>query len=55
MTSIDMFSERIETVEKILQNYYSDQFLKVISIKCVPGSRQGGYKIKILLLFDKKL
>lgn len=39
---VDEFSERIETLEIILQNYYDDKFLKILELDCKPGSRKGG-------------
>jgi hypothetical protein len=45
---VDEFSERIETLEIILQNYHDDKFLKILDIDCKPGSRKGGeIKMKI--------
>lgn len=39
---VDEFSERVDTLEIILQNYYDDKFLKISKIDCKPGSRKGG-------------
>lgn len=42
--SVVEFSERIETLEKILRKYYDDECLKILAIDCKPGSRKGGEK-----------